>query len=196
MQLKIWQLNYLDYEKVLFMKKQSVIFVSLLAIGFPLSAVWADSGHHDHGMQVVEEGAGHHKKNAGYEHGSETSAAGQVGSPDKVNRTIKINALDTMRYDKKNIQAKPGETIRFVVTNAGKIKHEFAIGTREEQLEHAEMMASMPDMKHEEGNVISLEPGETRELIWQFGKAGAVEIACHLPGHYEAGMKAKVSVKK
>ena len=62
MQLKIWQLNYLDYEKVLFMKKQSVIFVSLLAIGFPLSAVWADSGHHDHGMQEVEEGAGHHKK--------------------------------------------------------------------------------------------------------------------------------------
>lgn len=178
------------------MKKQFVILVSLLVIGFPITAVWAASGHHDYGMNEVEDGAGHHKKNTDHDHGTEISAAGQAGSLDKVSRIIKINALDTMRYDKKDIQAKPGETIRFVVTNAGKIKHEFAIGTREEQLEHAEMMASMPDMKHEEGNVISLEAGETRELIWQFGKAGAVEIACHLPGHYEAGMKAKVNVKK
>jgi uncharacterized cupredoxin-like copper-binding protein len=177
------------------MKNQSVIFGSLLAICFPITAVWADSGHHDHGMQEVEDGTGHHKKNAGHDHGTEISAAGQVGSPEKVSRTIKITALDTMRYDKKSIQVKPGETVRFVVTNNGKIKHEFAIGTREEQREHAEMMASMPDMKHEEGNAISLEPGETKKLIWQFGKAGAVEIACHLPGHYEAGMKAKVNVK-
>lgn len=178
------------------MKKQTIVLVTFLAIGFLVSAVWADSGHHDHGMQEAEDGAGHHKKNAGHDHGTEISAAGQVGSPDKVSRTIKMTALDTMRFDKKEIQVKPGETIRFVVTNAGKIKHEFAIGTREEQQEHAEMMASMPDMKHEEGNVISLEPGETRELTWQFGKASVVEIACHLPGHYEAGMKAKVSVKK
>ena len=178
------------------MIKQSVIFVSLIAIVFPMSAVWAEAEHHDHGMHEAKEGAGHHKKNADHEHGNEMSAAGQPGSLEKVSRTIKITTLDTMRYDKKNIQAKPGETIRFVVTNTGKIKHEFAIGTREEQLEHAAMMASMPDMKHEEGNVVSLEPGETRELIWQFGKAGTVEIACHLPGHYEAGMKARVNVKK
>lgn len=178
------------------MKKKSIILVSLLAFAFPVSAVWADSGHHGNGIQEVVDGAGHHKKNAGHDHGTEISAAGQVGSMEKVSRTIKITALDTMRYDKKSIQAKPGETIRFVVTNAGKIKHEFTIGTREEQLEHAEMMASMPGMKHEDGNSVSLEPGETKELIWQFGNAGAVEIACHLPGHYEAGMKAKVNVKK
>ena len=178
------------------MKKQSVILVSLVAIIFPVSVAWAEAGPHDHGMQEAKEGAGHHQKNTGHEHGNEMSAAGQVGSLDKVSRTIKISTLDTMRYDKKSIQAKPGETVRFVVTNTGKIKHEFAIGTREEQLEHAEMMASMPDMKHEEGNVVSLKPGETKELIWQFGKAGSVEIACHLPGHYEAGMKAKVNVKK
>lgn len=161
------------------MKKQSVIFVSILAVGLPMSAAWAGAGH-----------------SSGHDHGTVTSAAGQVGSPKKVSRTIKINTLDTMRYSKENIQAKPGETVRFVVTNTGKIKHEFAIGTREEQVEHAKMMASMPDMEHEEGNAVTLEPRETRELIWQFGKAGAVEIACHLPGHYEAGMKAKVNVRK
>lgn len=180
----------------MFMKKQSVIFISFVAIVSQMSAVWAEAGHHGHGMHEANEGASHHKKNAGHEHGNEMSVAGQPGSLKKVSRTIKISTLDTMRYSKENIQARPGETVRFLVTNTGKIKHEFAIGTREEQLEHAEMMASMPDMKHEEGNAVTLEPGESRELIWQFGKAGAVEIACHLPGHYEAGMKARVSVKK
>ena len=111
------------------MKKQSVIFVSILALGLPMSAAWAGAGH----------GSGH-------DHDTVISAAGQVGSLKKVSRTIKINTLDTMRYSKENIQAKPGETVRFVVTNTGKIKHEFAIGTREEQVEHAKMMASMPGM--------------------------------------------------
>lgn len=178
------------------MRKQSVILVSLFAIVFQVSTVWAGAGHHEHGMHEEKNSTGHQEESSGHDHGNEMSAAGQPGSPDKVSRTIKISMLDTMRYDKENIHARPGETIRFVVTNAGKIKHEFAIGTREEQLEHAKMMAAMPDMQHDEGNAVSLEPGETRELIWQFGKAGAIEIACHLPGHYEAGMKAKVNVKK
>ena len=158
------------------MKMQSVIFICFIAPGLPVAAVWANAGDHEHGVGI--------------------SAAGQSGKLEKASRTIKIAALDTMRYDKENIRVKPGETVRFIVTNTGKIKHEFAIGTREEQLAHAEMMASMPDMKHEEGNAISLEPGETRELIWQFGKAGAVAIACHLPGHFEAGMQARVNVRK
>jgi hypothetical protein len=31
-------------------------------------------------------------------------------------------------------------------------------------------------------------------LIWQFGKAGVVELACHVPGHYPAGMVSEVQV--
>ncbi len=53
--------------------------------------------------------------------------------------------------------------MRFIVTNAGQIKHEFAIGDAEEQRQHAEMMNKMPDMKHDEGNALTLEPGETKE---------------------------------
>ena len=61
-------------------------------------------------------------------------------------------------------------------------------------LEHAAMMRKMPNMKHDEGNAISLAPGETHLLIWTFSQAGAFEAACHLPGHYEAGMKAALDV--
>ena len=155
------------------MKKQPVILMCLLAFGLSMPTAWA---HEDHGATA--------------------SAAGHPGSLKKLRRTIKITTLDTMQYDQKEIQVKPGETIRFVVTNAGKIKHELVIGTHEEQIEHAKMMASMPGMKHEDGDSVSLEPGETKSLVWRFGKPGVVEIACHVPGHYEAGMMSKVIVKK
>jgi len=71
-----------------------------------------------------------------------------------------------------------------------------AVWVEEQMGEHAEMMACMPGMKHEDGNSVSLEPGETKDLVWRFGKAGFVEIACHLPGYYEACMRAHVNVKK
>jgi uncharacterized cupredoxin-like copper-binding protein len=106
-----------------------------------------------------------------------------------------MQALDTMRYASEKLTVKSGQTVRFIVTNAGKIKHEFVIGDAEEQRQHAEMMKETPDMKHDAGNAVSLEPGEIKELIWRFGKRGNVEVACHLPGHYEAGMRAIVTVR-
>jgi uncharacterized cupredoxin-like copper-binding protein len=33
-----------------------------------------------------------------------------------------------------------------------------------------------------------MEPGETKELIWKFGRAGNLEFACDIPGHAEQGM--------
>lgn len=86
--------------------------------------------------------------------------------------------------------------MRFIVTNAGTQKHEFAIGDAEEHRQHAELMKEMLNMKHDEGNAVTLEPGETKELIWRFGKPGNVEIACHIPGHYEAGMHGIVTVAR
>jgi len=144
----------------------------------------SESGHrHDKGD----------KAHAGHEHA--VSRAGQPGKARKVTRTIRIRALDTMRYAPEKLTVKAGQTVRFVVTNAGQIKHEFVIGDAEEQRQHAAMMKKMPDMKHDEGNALTLEPGETKEIIWQFGKEGKGEIACHMPGHYEAGMRAIVRIR-
>ena len=129
----------------------------------------------------------------GHHHGD--SAAGRPGNTKKISRTIKITALD-IKYDKPEIKVKAGETIKFVLTNAGKLRHEFMIGDTKEQREHAEMMKQMPDMVHADANMITVEPGQTKNLVWQFTKAGTVEIACHIPGHYEAGMKSKVTVAR
>lgn len=126
-------------------------------------------------------------------HGHADSAAGRPGDPGKVGRTIKITAVD-IKYDKSEIRVKAGETIKFVVTNTGKLRHEFMIGDMDEQRQHAEMMKQMPDMVHEDANTLSLEPGETKSLVWQFTKTGKLEVACHIPGHYEAGMRSQIVV--
>jgi uncharacterized cupredoxin-like copper-binding protein/Cu/Ag efflux protein CusF len=135
----------------------------------------------------------HHAHDAA--HGHADAAAGQPGDPAKVSRTIEIKALD-IKYDQPEIRIKAGETIRFVVNNAGKLRHEFILGGAEAQHQHAEMMKQMPDMVHEDANSLTLEPGETKSLVWHFSKPGELGVACHVPGHYEAGMESKVIVTR
>lgn len=139
------------------------------------------------GMPNAESGA--------HEHGHGASAAGRPGSEQRVDRTVEVTALDTMRFKPVALIVKPGETVRFVVTNAGKIRHEFVIGTPAEQRAHEQMMQQMPNMEHEDPNALTLAPGETKTLVWRFSEAGAVELACHVPGHYRAGMVSTVDVK-
>jgi len=164
------------------------LFLATLA-----TACFADEGHKKHGDDATATKESNQAHDSAHKHGD--SAAGRPGNPKKISRTIKITALD-IKYDKPEIKVKAGETIKFVVTNTGKLRHEFMIGDSEEQRQHAEMMKQMPDMVHEDANTLTLEPGERKSLVWQFTKAGALEVACHIPGHYEAGMVSKVIVSK
>lgn len=140
----------------------------------------------------------HHGQGEHMHHGAhaDQSAAGKPGKASAVKRTIEVRMLDTMRYEPSSITVKAGETVRFVIENKGRLAHEFGIGTLEEQAKHAEMMKAMPDMKHDDPNVMAVEPGQKKELIWQFTRTGTFEIACHVPGHYPAGMKMAVKSVK
>jgi uncharacterized cupredoxin-like copper-binding protein len=42
--------------------------------------------------------------------------------------------------------------------------------------------------------MVTVAPGKTGEVIWQFTKAGKIDFACLQPGHYDAGMKGIVDV--
>lgn len=132
---------------------------------------------------------------AGSHHHEDTHHVGQPGKAAEVSRTIEIDMSDNMRFSPDNIDVQSGETIRFVVTNSGQLVHELVIGDMASLQEHAEMMQQMPDMEHEEPNMISLQPSEQGELLWKFTDAGNIDFACLLPGHMEAGMKGKLHVK-
>ncbi|MEO6983966.1 MAG: cupredoxin family protein [Paralcaligenes sp.] len=122
------------------------------------------------------------------------SAVGQPGDAAKVTRTIELVMDDTMRFTPDRINVKPGETVRFLVKNSGKIPHEMMIGSTGELKEHAAMMRKMPGMKHAESNMITLNPGQKGGMVWQFPQTGTVDFACLAPGHMEAGMVGKIKV--
>lgn len=134
---------------------------------------------------------------AGHSASKEThaSAVGQPGKASNVTRTIEVDMTDTMRFDPSEINVKRGETVKFIVKNSGKVKHEIVLGSINELKEHAEMMRKMPQMTHVDENMVSLDPGKTGEMIWHFTSAGKFDFACLQPGHFEAGMKGKVAVK-
>lgn len=133
----------------------------------------------------------------GHGHGHEDeSAIGKPGVAAKATRTVKVDMTDGMRFSPASIEVKQGETVRFIVSNSGKLKHEFVLGTEKDLKEHYEAMKKNPEMEHAEPNMITLAGGKSGEVVWQFTKAGKVGIGCLQPGHYDAGMKGAVSVAK
>ena len=53
-----------------------------------------------------------------------------------------------------------------------------------------------PNMEHADPNAVSVDPGKTGEFAWKFTRTGTFDFACLLPGHFESGMKGRISVKK
>jgi uncharacterized cupredoxin-like copper-binding protein len=123
----------------------------------------------------------------------EAASPGRPGDPGQVSRTIVITMVDN-RFKPSEINVKQGETIKFMLKNAGTKKHEMVIGTPEELDKHAKLMKKFPDMEHpDEPNTATVDPGKTGELIWQFTEAGTVNFECPLPGHSK-GMRGTVLV--
>jgi uncharacterized cupredoxin-like copper-binding protein len=123
-------------------------------------------------------------------------AIGKPGVAAKATRTIEVDMHDTMRFTPADIRVRQGETVRFIVRNAGVLKHELVLGTAKELAEHYELMKKHPEMEHDDPNMVTLAAGKQGEIVWQFTKAGRVDFACLQPGHYDAGMKGAVRVDK
>lgn len=153
-------------------------------------------------------------------HGHGTAAIGEPAKASSAKRTVRVEMHDNY-FLPDTIPVKAGETVRFVIRNNGEFLHEFNIGTAAmhavHQKEMAEMMehgmltttgvdqkmmamdhSKMPgmghSMKHDDPNSVLVEPGQTKELAWTFSKDAALEFACNIPGHYEAGMVGKVEI--
>ena len=175
-----------------------IIAIALLSFTVPLS--FAQSGrdsdsqeHSGHGSGANAEAQDMDKMSA-HEHG-DSQSDGQPGDPAKVSRTVTLTMNDNLRFDPDKVTVKKGEIIRFLLINRGAIEHEMVIGSKQELLEHAEMMRSMPNMKRNEPNMIRLQPSKRGAIVWRFTQAGTVDFACLIPGHMEAGMLGSIDVK-
>lgn len=153
-------------------KSIGLIFCGLIAISGPALANGTGSARHGHGDEAI----------------------GLPGRASQVNRTVTIEMNDAMRFIPSRLKVKQGETIRFVVKNAGNMEHEFVLGTDEELKKHNELMGKFPEMEHADTNMIRVDPGKTGEVLWRFTKTGEVGFACLLAGHFDAGMKGAIKV--
>jgi len=185
-----------------------VIFVTALLSQFAVAAGSHSGGHDDHSTPVAQQknggqhDDGHAHGHGNAHHGGEQAGMGHasvVGGPAKVtaaSRTINVDLLDSMRFSFDSpLELERGEAVRFIVTNRGQIRHEFSIGSETEQDSHRAMMRNMPNMVHQDPNAVTVEPGETRELVWRFDGEQPVVFACNIPGHAEAGMVSTAMLK-
>ncbi len=154
----------------------------IAALAMPAVATASGAGNHSHA---------HSGKYAGH-----AAALGKPASVSEATKTLEIEMGDTMRFKPERLEIKQGETVRFVVRNLGQIKHEMVLGTMAELKAHAKLMAKFPEMEHDDPNAVSVEPGKTGEYAWTFSKPGRFDFGCLVPGHFEAGMKGRIIVKK
>ena len=129
------------------------------------------------------------------DHGAKGEAFGRAGDPKKISRTIDLDLSDAMRFAPAALAVKQGETVRFRLKNSGKVMHEMVLGTMQDLEAHAELMRKDAGMHHHgAANMVHVAPGKTAALVWQFTNAGEFHYGCLVPGHFEAGMRGRITV--
>ena len=112
-------------------------------------------------------------------------------------RTVEVDMLD-IAFRPGDLEVQRGETVRFVFTNRGKVTHDAFIGDKAAQDGHEREMRNGEGGGHDahgdDDDAITVHSGDRGELTYTFDDPGTVEIGCHQPGHYSAGMKVLIGV--
>lgn len=194
-------------------------FVSVLALAFSAPRVWQRAAT----LYVIVLGAlvgagswgaaqwlaqhpewaatGHSHEQAGNENAAHDTAPSPLAAL-VVSRSIHLRMDDQMRFTPSTIQVLAGESVRFVVHNAGQTAHEMVLGSDEDIRQHAQAMqaSTTQNSAHEAGHshgsgaAITVAAGQTGELVVRFAQAQTLQMACLIPGHYDAGMRGVVNV--
>ncbi len=180
------------------MRMQRALVVYSLSLGLAVCAgSWTA---YEALVRNPEWAAGGHAHGAEESHDKPANTATQ--SALLVDRTLQVDLHATMRFTPNLLQVAAGETLKLVVHNSGKLPHEMVLGSEESLKQHAvEMKKSAGHSDghdHGSGNgllAISVKPGETKEWVIRFDQAQTLQMACLIPGHFEAGMKGQVIVQ-
>ena len=105
-------------------------------------------------------------------------------------------------FDHDAFAVKAGETVSFVVTNSGRIDHEFRLTTEHAAHEHMEEHVGdhvdhmTAEGSHHEENFVMIAPGATETLTMTFHDDADFDVAgCLLPGHWEAGLFSPLTIE-
>jgi uncharacterized cupredoxin-like copper-binding protein len=100
--------------------------------------------------------------------------------------------MEHSSFDPARLHFSAGETVRFVVRNTDPIDHELIIGDETVQAVHEKGTERHHGAKAGE---VSVPAGESAETTYAFDEPGTLIFGCHLPGHYDFGMRGTISIK-
>ena len=109
---------------------------------------------------------------------------GFIAGTDAKPRIISIAVTDLLLFDPTVVAVQQGETITFLITNAGTAEHEFKVGPMQDVFDD---LPTTPE-------IAGITPGATKTLTYTFTGTGPYAFACHAPGHFENGMFGFVNV--
>ena len=123
---------------------------------------------------------------------------GVVASSKTADRTVEIDVLDSLRFDPTTLPARAGETVKFVITNNGRVDHEFAIGGAAFQVKLDETPGGEHGGGHgggdlpDGGEVVAVAAGKTATLTYTMPDV-APSYVCYVDDHNTSGMKGTVT---
>ncbi|MEZ9592655.1 copper-binding protein [Vibrio breoganii] len=178
------------------MKKLTLLVIAALTTGVAVAN--AEDNHMNHGKQdhanMDHSKMDHSKMDHSGMSMDGMNAVGMPAKGAKPDKVIHVMLDDDMSITfKRDIAIEPDDVVQFVVLNKGKLEHEFVIGSHDDQKTHREMMKSMGS--HDMSNSVAVAPGKAKQILWHFHGESTVELACNMPGHYEAGMVKTLELK-
>ena len=119
------------------------------------------------------------------------AAASRGAAARATNGTVHMT-IHYSKFEPADLAVEPGETVRFVIENTDPIDHEFILGDEQVQLVHEEGTEAHHAPRPGE---VSVPAGETVVTTYTFPKiSGSLIFGCHLPGHYDFGMRGTVTI--
>ncbi len=106
-------------------------------------------------------------------------------------RVTVVVDIEHSRFEPSNLRVVAGTEVRFVLTNGDPINHELIIGSPDVHERHR----NGTEAEHEpRPGELSVGPDGQGVTSYVFDELGTVEMACHLPGHYDFGMHGDIEV--
>ena len=99
-------------------------------------------------------------------------------------RLVRVAAGPGFAFTPSTLAVARGETVTFLVTTMGPAVHEFMVGPADAV---AADRAGTPEIE-------AIGMMETKALTYTFDGSGPYAYACHVAGHYEAGMRGTIVV--
>lgn len=112
--------------------------------------------------------------------GGASEAGGAAGEPGGIVVDV---SMTEFKVEMDQTEFPVGVPVTFNITNDGAIEHELIL----------EPLDVINEPLSEEVEARGVLPGDTASFTYSFDEAGTLQLACHIAGHYEAGMFREIS---